>query len=116
MPDYNGTGPASTPRLLLEKQYRALQAQGQEWGENLQAQELDDKAYAAALEEFQTGYDAQLNTITANMEAVRQIDEWVGLGFITEEDALKTKWSTVVGKEIVEAMHPQQETELRYGL
>lgn len=111
MADYNAAGPASTPRLLLEKQYRALQAQGQEWGENLQAQELDDKAYAAALEEFQTGYDAQLNTITANMETVRQTQEWIDIGMIDPEAGRKAMWETIVPKEIQEAMYPRQEAE-----
>ncbi len=111
MAGFQSAGPASTPKLLLEKQYRALQAQGQEWGENPQLQELDDKAYAEALEEFQTGYDAQLNAITANMETVRQTQEWVNMGLIDPEAGRKAMWETIVPKEIQEAMYPRQAAE-----
>ncbi len=111
MADFNQTGPASTPKLLLEKQYRALQAQGQEWGENPQLQELDDNAYAEALEAFQTDYDAQLNAITANMETVRQTQEWVDMGLIEPDAGRKAMWETIVPKEIQEAMYPRQAAE-----
>ncbi len=111
MAEFGTTGPASTPKLLLEKQYRALQAQGQEWGENLQAQELDDDAYAEALEAFQTDYDEQLNAITANMETVRQTQQWIDIGMIDANAGRKAMWETIVPKEIQEAMYPRPETE-----
>jgi len=109
MPDYNTAGPASTPQLYLENEYRQLQRRAADWEKNLQAQGLDEAAYADEIGKKQKELNEQIEFFQAKSQELRQTQSMVDLGLIDSQAAgTEAMWASVLPEEVRKAMYPKQ--------
>ena len=130
MPNTGLPSPASTPQLMLENNYRQTQDWLSKREQELQTQmiptqgpvperhrgatdtkqpEFNSEAYAKAIQDLQVEYDTRMDEIEANMNTVRQTQNWIDLGIIDSAMGEKLKWGAVVPKEALDMMFPEPE-------
>lgn len=109
MPDFNTAGPASTPQLYLENQYRLLQSQAADWEKDLRSQGLDEETYTNEIGKMQEQLNRQVAAFQAKTEELRQTQSMIDLGVITDQgQGMEAMWAAVLPEEVKKAMFPEQ--------
>jgi len=112
MPQFEMTGPTSTPQLYLENQYKLLQRQAADWERNLQAQGLSEEDYANEIGRMQEQITGQVSAFQAKAQELQQTQNMVDLGLIDDPAAgMEAMWAAVLPKEVRQAMYPKPEAE-----
>lgn len=103
------TGPASTPQLYLENQYRLLQNQAIDWEKSLQTQGLDEESYANEIGKMQKQLNAQVAAFQAKSQELQQTRSMIDLGVIPDQaSGMEAMWAAVLPEEVKAAMFPEQ--------
>ncbi len=117
MPGYQEIGPASTPLLYFEDQFRLSQQQAaqqyQNWQNQYEAGAIDIDTFTKEAQDLQIAADEQTAAFQSGMQMMQQSQKFVDLKIITPEESQEAMWAQVLPRELHEKMYPQQVTDPR---
>lgn len=106
-------GPASTPQLYFENQFKLSQQQTLRRYQNLQkqfqTQQIDYESAVKEIADMQAEADAQTEAFQSGMQMMQQSQKFVDLGLITPEQHQEAMWAQVLPRELQEALYPKPE-------
>ncbi len=105
-------GPASTPQLYFENQFKLSQQQISQRYESLQrqyrSQQIDYETAAKEIADMQAEADEQTKAFQSGMQLMQQSQKFVDLGIISPEENQEAMWAQVLPRELHQKMYPKQ--------
>ena len=106
-------GPASTPQLYFESQFKLSQQQSLQRYQNLQkqfqSQQIDYETAVKEIADMQSEVDTQREAFQSSMQMMQQSQKFVDLGLITPEQHQEAMWEQVLPKEVFEKLYAEPE-------
>jgi hypothetical protein len=114
MAGYDQSGPSSTPGLYLEQSWNHLKKDFEDRQAQLADQQYQPEQYNDEIRKMQGEWDEQSSFIRRKQETLRKTNDMVAAGLLSEREAMKSNWITVLPRETAAAMEamrtpPEQE-------
>ena len=113
MPGIQEIGPASTPQLYFENQFKLSQQQAaqqyQNWQNQYETGAIDIDTFTKEAQDLQTAADEQTAAFQSGMQMMQQSQKFVDLGLMSPEQHQEAMWEQVLPKEVFEKLYTQPE-------